>query len=265
MVNWSDLRFILETALRARLFDRLASGYVPTEAGRDAVRAAEVMEQTEIGLDRQIGARDADISGRLSITAPQLMIERVLAPVLADFVAEYPAVDPQVLATNGMVNLARRVADVALRISSKPSPTFVGQVVTKQRAAVFATPEFISRDKGGQAPLDWIRFAHWPGPPPEVIDIRPNLRVRLTVDDMMAAVGAVRTGLGATRMACVLGEAGPALARVPGIPGFAYAPIWILTHTDLRHVPRIRAFVEFTTKRLRRLRPLFEGRAMAQD
>jgi DNA-binding transcriptional LysR family regulator len=294
MLDWSDLRHVLETArqggisgaarvlgvnhatvarritsaetaLGARLFDRLASGYVVTEAGQDAVRAAEMMEQSEARLDRLIGARDVDISGRLTVTAPQLMIERVLAPVLADFIAEYPGVDLNVLATNNIVNLAQREADVAFRISSKPSPTLVGQVVTKQKAAVYATPAVIARDPGGVEPLDWIRFAHWPGPPREITDIRPNLRARLTVDDMMAAVGAVRTGIGATRMACILGETDPALQRVPGLPVFDYAPVWVLTHTDLRNVPRIRSFVDFTTGRLRRLRHLFEGRPQASQ
>jgi len=135
MLDWSDLRHVLETArqggisgaarvlgvnhatvarritsaetaLGARLFDRLASGYIPTEAGRDAVRAAEAMEQSEARLDRQIGARDVDVTGRLTITASQLMIERILAPILVAFAEEFPAVDLNILATNEVVNLA---------------------------------------------------------------------------------------------------------------------------------------------------------------
>jgi DNA-binding transcriptional LysR family regulator len=61
-------------------------------------------------------------------------------------------------------------------------------------------------------------------------------------------------------MACFLGETDPVLQRFPGLPRFSYRPIWVLTHPDLRHVPRIRAFVDFATKEIRQLRPLFEGR-----
>ena len=288
MLDWNDLRHVLETArqggisgaaralgvnhatvarhitsaetaLGARLFDRLASGYVATEAGWDAVRAAEAMEQTGAQLDRRIGARDADVSGPLSVTASQLLIERVLAPVLAGFVEQFPAVDLKILATNDAVNLARRDADVAIRIAAKPTAALVGQRVAEQWAAVYATREFIDRDRGGTAPLDWIRFSPWPGPPREIREIRPNLRVRLSVDDMMAAVAAARLGMGATRMACFLGETDPLLHRVPGLPKFRYTPVWVLTHSDLRHVPRIRVFVDFATDRLRRLRHVFEG------
>jgi hypothetical protein len=36
--------------------------------------------------------------------------------------------------------------------------------------------------------------------------------------------------------------------------------LWILTHADLRHTARIRAFTEFAADALTRLRPLIEGR-----
>ncbi|PWE29904.1 LysR family transcriptional regulator [Maritimibacter sp. 55A14] len=290
MLNWNDLRYVLETArkggisgaarvlgvnhatvarritaaeqaLGARIFDRMSSGYVPTEAGWDAVRAAEAMERTGARLDRRIGARDAAVAGKLTVTAPQLLIERVLGPVLLGFIEEYPGVELQLLATNDILNLSRREADVAIRISDSPSPSLVGRRVCEQKAAVYATPELIARDPGGAAPLEWIRFAHWPGPSREIREARPNLNVRLSVDDMMAAVGAARAGIGATRMACFLGETDPSLQRVPGLPAFAYMPVWVLTHPDLRGVPRNRAFVDFVAARLRRMRRLFEGRA----
>lgn len=290
MLDWNDLRYVLETtrrggisgaarvlgvnhatvarrvtaiekALGARLFDRLASGYVPTEAGWEAVAAAEAMEETGAKLDRQIGARDTDVSGRLTITAPQLLIERVLAPILTDYIDAFPAVSLHILAPNELVNLAQREADVAIRISSAPPQTLIGQRVANLQAAVYASPTLIARDKGGAAPLDWIRFTHWPGPHEAVSEVRPNLRVRLSVDDMVAGLTAARAGIGATRMACFLGETDPGLTRLPGVPTFPYAPLWVLTHVDLREVPRIRSFVDFAVARLRALRPLFEGRA----
>ncbi len=293
MLDWNDLRYVLETArqggisgaarvlgvnhatvarritaaeqaLGARLFDRLSTGYVPTEAGRDAMRAADAMERTGAQLERRIGARDAAVAGKLTVTAPQLLIERVLGPALRGFLDAHPGVELHLLATNDILNLSRREADVAIRISDSPAPNLVGRRVCEQRAAVYATPDLIARDPGGAAPLDWIRFSSWPGPPREIREIRPNLNVRLSVDDMMAAVGAARAGIGATRMACFLGETDPLLQRAPGLPAFAYAPVWVLTHPDLRDVPRNRAFVDFIAVHLRRMARLFEGDAADQ-
>ncbi|MGR3812640.1 MAG: LysR family transcriptional regulator [Cognatishimia activa] len=290
MLDWNDLRFVLETArnggtsgaarvlgvnhatvarritaaevaLGERLFDRLPSGYVPTEAGREAVRTAEAMERLDSELDLKIAARDDRIKGRLRVTAPQLFIQRVLGGILAEFTEAYPEVDLELVATNDTLNLAQREADVAIRFSKDPPETLVGRRFIDQKGAVYATPELIARDPGGEAPLDWVKFAHWPGPPAEIKAVRPNLRVRLTVDDMAAAIGAVRAGIGATRMACFLGDTDPALVRVPGMPRFDYLPLWLLTHADLRHVPRIRTFMDFTAARLGKLRPVFEGAA----
>ena len=290
MLDWNDLRFVLETArnggtsgaarvlgvnhatvarritsaeeaLGERLFDRLPSGYVPTEAGREAVRTAEAMERLDSELDLKIAARDDRIKGRLRVTAPQLFIQRVLGGILAEFTDAYPEVDLELVATNDTLNLAQREADVAIRFSKDPPETLVGRRFIDQKGAVYATPELIARDLGGEAPLDWVKFAHWPGPPAEIKAVRPNLRVRLTVDDMAAAIGAVRAGIGATRMACFLGDTDPALVRVPGMPRFDYLPLWLLTHADLRHVPRIRTFMDFTAARLGKLRPVFEGDA----
>lgn len=144
MLDWNDLRFVLETArnggtsgaarvlgvnhatvarrisaaeaaLGERLFDRLPSGYVPTEAGLEAVRTAEAMARLDSELDLKIAARDDRIKGRLRVTAPQLLIQRLLGDILADFVASYPEVDLELVATNDPLNLAQREADVAIR------------------------------------------------------------------------------------------------------------------------------------------------------
>ncbi len=290
MLNWDDLKFVLETArhggtsgaaralgvnhatvarritsaeeaLGTRLFDRLASGYVPTEAGLEAVRTAEAMSDLERGLDRQIAARDTTISGPLKVTASELIIERVLAPIVAEFVTAYPEIELSLTATNDTLNLARREADVAIRFAKSPPDTLVGRRLFELRGAVYANHDLVDRDQGGTTPLDWVRFAHWPGPPAEIKAMRPNLNTRLTVDDMSAAIGAARAGIGATRMACFLGDTDPQLARVPGLPLFTQAPLWILTHADLRRVPRVRAFSEFAAARLKALQPLFEGKS----
>lgn len=288
MLDWNDLKFVLETArhggtsgaarvlgvnhatvarrisaaekaLGARLFERLPSGYVPTEAGRDAVRTAEEIARVEADLDRRIGARDTELRGVLRVTASELLFQRVLAPIFADFITAYPEIDLRLVATNDAVNMAQREADVAFRFSSGPPESLVGRRVLEPRGTVFASHELLANDPGDDAPLDWIRFAHWPGPPAEVKAVRPNLNVRLTVDDMIAAIGAVHAGIGATRMACFLGDSDPKLARVPGMPLFPFRPLWVLTHADLKHVPRMRVFMDFAAARLIALRPLFEG------
>ncbi|WP_298258773.1 LysR family transcriptional regulator [uncultured Litoreibacter sp.] len=290
MLDWDDLRYVLETVRQgglsgaarvlkvnhatvsrriaavelqtgARLFDRLPSGYRATEAGREAARAAERMEDAGIELSRSLAARDQSLSGELKITAPQLMVERVLAPILLEFRAAHPDIMVNVVATNEQVSLTRREADVAFRFGDTPSDTLVGYRVTEQMAAAYASHAQIERlAENPNLPLDWVRFAHWPGLPEQITKAWPNRQVTLVVDDMIAAIGAVRAGIGATRMACFLGDTDPELARLPGVPLFDYSAIWLLTHPDLKDVPRVAAFMEFAATRIRKMRPCFEGR-----
>ncbi len=250
----------LEDRLGARLFDRLPAGYAPTEAGLVAAEAAERMEQAGADLQRAIGSMDQSLTGPLIVTAPQLLVERVLAPILSDFAATYPDIDLSLAATNDTLNLARREADVAIRIAADPEPSLIGLKVSDQRAAVYAHADLIADlNANPDQPLNWIRFSHWPVRPGDLMVNWPNRRVVLSVDDMIAAIGACRAGIGATRMACFLGDSDPQLRRLPGVEPFAYAPVWVLSHADLRKTPRVAAFRDFMARRLREVRPLFEG------
>ncbi len=289
MTDWDDLRFVLETvrcgglsgaaralgvnhatvarritaaetALGTQLFDRRPTGYVPTEAGEDAARAGEAVEARHAALGRAIAARDASITGTLTVTAPQLLIQRGLAPILGAFCAEYPGVSLKVLGANTPLNLAHREADVAIRISDTPDPDLVGRQVATQNSGVFASHDYLKRlEQNPDKRLDWLRFVHWEGAPKSVQDVYPNLHVQMHLDDMVAMLGAVAAGLGATRMPCFLGDTDPELARVPGIGLMPYPSIWVLTHADLRHVPRIAAFTQFVSDALRAKRPIFAG------
>ena len=290
-MDWGDLRFVLETvrhgglsgaarelgvnhatvarriaaaeaALGTPLFDRRPTGYVPTQAGTDAARAAERFEAEQATLSRAIAARDNSLSGPLTVTAPQLMIQTVLAPILGAFGAAHPGITLTVLGANATLNLAHREADVAIRIASDPDPDLVGRRVAAQNSAVFAHRDYVAALMArGATGLDWLRFLHWEQTPKPVMEGYPETKVTMYLDDMVAMVGALRAGLGATRMPCFLGDTDPLLARVPDLPLMPYPPIWVLTHADLRHVPRIATFSRFVSDALRAERAKFAGEA----
>lgn len=294
MLDWNDLRYVLETvrhgglsgaaralkvnhatvsrrimaaeqAMGARLFDRSPSGYRPTDAGHEAARVAERMETAGHELSRSLSARDQQLSGALTITAPQLLVERVLAPILKDFKTQYPAIELKIIAVNRELNLAAQEADVAFRISDTPGDSLVGRRVTEQSAAVYVGREQAERLRADPAlPLDWIRFAHWPGPPIALKQAWPVRRVTLTVDDMYAALAAVRANIGATRMPCFVGDQEPGMVRLEHVPLLPYRPLWVLTHADLRATRKITAFTEFAATRIYAMRPVFEGRMLDQ-
>ncbi len=289
MSDWSDLKYVLETvrrggisgagralgvnhatvsrrinaaeqAIGTLLFDRLPGGYAPTEAGLEAARTAELMEKADADLSRAIGARDHKMSGPLTITAPQLLLEGVLMPILEKFRTANPAVKLTVLASADILNLSRREADVAVRISNNPVETLFGARVAEQRVAVYTNREYLKLQGSNPGKsLNWIMLQHWSEIPSDITSVWPETKISLTLDNLGAVRSAIRAGAGAARIPCFLGEEDPDLVRLPHLPTFPYSNIWVLTHNDLRRVKRIGAFMEFITARLRARRGLFEG------
>ena len=284
MVNWDDLKTILalvrggslaaaaselgvsyttiarrisraEAALDQTLFHRLADGYTPTEAGLLAAAHAAEMAEHQDTLLRQFSARDARLAGPLTVTAPQLVIAHLLAPVLSDFVAAYPDIDLQVRATNEILDLTRREADLAIRISNDPGDTLKGQRVTAQHTASFATPDWADRiEADPDGPIDWIAYTPHKTLPETVTASYPGARIRYRFDDMVAMVGAARQGLGVVRLPLFLGRDEGDLVQVPCLPPQPYMDIWVVGHADVWPATRPAAFRAILRQHLPRLR-----------
>lgn len=232
-----------EKALGLLLFERLADGYKPTEAAGAVASYTEDMESAELGLRRYIQGIDSELSGLLTLTAPQLLISNFLAPVLDAFERRYPAIELRVLATNDILDLTRLEADLAIRISRTPGDSLTGLRLLKQETASFACPDMIDRIKADPtAMIDWIVYDRFPNVPMPVSKDFPNQRVRFRFDDMVAMIGAAQAGLGVVRAPMFLGRATAGLALAPVLPPQPYADIWAVGHPDVWPSRKLEAF-----------------------
>jgi DNA-binding transcriptional LysR family regulator len=78
-----------------------------------------------------------------------------------------------------------------------------------------------------------------------------DARCRYRVDSLAGMHAAVRAGAGRAVLPCYLGDGDAALVRVGAPIDELEIGLWILTHPDLRHVARIRAFTAFVGEALR--------------
>lgn len=247
-----------EDGLGLLLFERLQDGYRPTQAAQQLVEHAEKMEQAEHNLMRQIQGDDDALSGELIITAPQLLISNFLSPVLNEFSKTYPSIDLRILATNEILNLARREADLAIRISNTPGDTLTGVRLMAQHTASFANQT--QADKISQDPksnIDWIIYDGNPNIPKGVSEQFPHNKVRLRFDDMVAILGATQAGLGVARLPLFLGRTTPGLVQVPVLPPQPYADIWVVGHPDVWPSAKPSAFREILIAHCKSNRHLF--------
>lgn len=258
---------LFEQTLGTRLFERMPEGLVPTAAGLEAVESAKRVETELFSLDTRITARDSDLEGPLRVTAAQLIFQAQLADIMARFAERHPRIELTMLASNEVLSLQRREADVAIRVSDNPDDTLFGRLATGQNRAFYVSKGFarehsdVLAKNHDSAPISCITFKWWGKGLPRAVATRyPNAHITLVADDMIALHSAVRVGMGIGRMPCFLGDPDPELVRVPGLEPNRYFDIWILTHPDLKHVERIRRFMRFAADAFKEKSGMYLGR-----
>jgi len=291
-MEWDDLRFVLAVAeagslagaarrlgvnhttvlrrigafekrLGVRLFERLPTGYVPTAGGEELIAAARAVDETVTRLERKLAGKDLRLSGVVRVTTTDTLMDAILPDMLRAFRDSYPGIQVEVAISNLMFNLTKREADVAIRPASKPPETLVGRRVAKIAFAIYASPRYLADN-----PRQDLPGHRWVVPDDSLAGTAAGKWMRsqfagseiaLRADSLLALRQAAQAGLGLAPLPCYLGDAAPDLVRVDGPIAEMETSLWILTHADLRHTARIRAFTEFAANALAQRRPLFEG------
>ncbi len=297
MQSWDDLRFFLaiahhgslagaaralrvnhstvyrrlnafESAAGARMFERLATGYVLTDAGEDmlesAARVGELMDE----LDRRLVGRDYRLSGTIRLTTTDTLAEYFLHPHLKEFRASYPGIVLELVTDNVFFDLSRRDADVALRPTDDPPPHLVGRNLASVGWAVYGSADYLIDQRPPRRISDLARHAIICGDDslaavPAVRWLRtqvPASAIVYRASSFAVQFAAARAGLGLALLPCVLATSAPELKRVLGPIKALATGLWLLTHADLRETTRIRAFMAFMTDAIRRDQGRLAGR-----
>jgi DNA-binding transcriptional LysR family regulator len=198
----------LETRLGTRLIERTTRRLIPTESGRRfSVDARHALATYAEAIQP---ATDSRPRGLLRITAPLIFGRRHVTPVVASFLEAYPAIQAELSLADRYLDLLEEGFDVALRIGppveTLPTPHRLGEV----RRIVVASRDYVGRHGEPRVPADLTRHAivnaigrsapsEWRfrvGRHERVVRLSP----RLTVNEIEAALVAVRAGHGITRV-----------------------------------------------------------------
>ena len=255
----------LEANLGTRLFDRKRSGYEPTEAGHAVLAHARHMADRVHEIERQVVGRDRELTGLLRVTTAFVIMEHLLPAPLAAFSRAYPGIEVEVTENAFLVDLSRqrpelvgqslahREADVALRLSGQVADHLVGRNLGMTQCRVYARRGAQGLPQSVQPLQVLVRDAPWVAFEKEqqgrIYDrwMRSQMeqaRVRVRVDIFNATAAMLCTGIGVGVLPTFMEAAHPELVPVSDpIPELA-APIWMLTHPDLRQTARVRAFIQ---------------------
>jgi DNA-binding transcriptional LysR family regulator len=244
----------LEEEVQARLFDRTPEGYVLTPSGRDLLPRAERMEGEAIALDREVIGADQRIAGCVRVTVTEMLATRFIVPHLPRFHRQHPGITLELECSTRVVNLARREADVALRLSRPHEENVVSRRLATVPLSLYAAPAYLERCgtppdpdvslAGQQAILfaDARAFAienEW-------LQARlDGARIVLRSDSVSSIYSATLGGLGIALLPVAVAGHDPALVRIPTVSRPAPRVVWQAVHADLARSARVRAVVDF--------------------
>ena len=257
----------LERRLSTNLFDRgNGSGWAITPTGERLSATAEQMAEQADTLQRQIISDATEIRGPVRLTLGDCSLQDLVMPAIKQFLEEYPGVNLELIATDEVLNLANREADVALRLTDEPPANVVGKRIATIRYQVYGTLRWLEEFQVGQRDLPCIT---WLGDgqtlPPWIRKNFPDTKRVYRVNNAALALGMARHGIGLVQIPCMMGDLTRGIHRIPVDYVEEGWGLWVLSHVDLRTTARVRMFRDCLVKELESRRDLLEGNLVSRS
>lgn len=246
---FSKINFV-EQKLGVRLFERLRTGFKPTPAGEEIVDVARQMSILTNEAERHLSGRDLRPSGVVRIATTDTLLFALLTPMLIEFRQIEPDIVLEIIASNDILDLSLRDADIALRPVEKPEPHLVGRKLGIIQQGIYGR----AHQDNQTADQPRANDQHWIGPSRAMAYhalhkwMEGNHYNDLCVCRMNTVLGmyrAVQAGVGRAVLPTYLGEADLSLSRYGGPVKEVAVDLWLLTHPDLRQTARVRAVLNF--------------------
>lgn len=211
-----------ERHVGAKLFEREIQGLSPTPLCSALLESLDEMAAAADAVERRIAARDTGLQGRITITTLAWFGDEVLAPLLACFSSQHPAVSIDLINDPRLFNLSRLEADIALRIPG----SFVQEDIVERKIAdvsygLYVSPQYLKHHgppdfAGGAAGhfvaslvesslkvthVEWLR------------KIAPAAHIVLRTNGLQSHVAAAEAGQALAVLPRIMGDRRAALVR----------------------------------------------------
>lgn len=253
----------MEQRIGTQLLARTTRSLHLTEAGQRYLEdCRRILAELEEAEEAAAGSYSIP-GGHLTVTAPVLFGELYVAPVLGEYLDQFPLVNISALLVDRVVNMADEGVDVAVRIGHLHEPGQQAIKVGEVRRVVCASPAYLDQHGRPQRP-EQLREARivtssssqlvseW-----TFVDAGRPLKIaiepRLIVTANNAAINLARLGWGMTRVlsyqvaaAVVAGELELVLEAFEPAP----LPIHVVFQQNGRIPAKVNTFVDFLSHHL---------------
>ena len=235
----------------ATLLERTPTGFRLTATGTAILGEVERMEEAALSLERTITGDDRRLEGLVRITAVDSLAAHVLTPGLVALRGKHPGIVVEMITDNRSLSLARREADIAVRLGRFDAHETIVRKVGEMAFGVHASSAYLE----AHGSPDWAKGAAGH----RVVRVQDDLldtpdarwfaeRTRAAEPALLAnsrevQVRGVAAGLGLGHLPCYLAAERTDLVRLEAGPA-VNREIWMGVHRDTRHAPRIVAVQE---------------------
>ena len=236
----------LEATLKLRLLDRRRNGVLLTRDGeRIAAIASSVVEgvgRLELAAAAMRGSRKETVV----VSASEFIVSDVLAPFLPKLWSRHPTLRIDLRSQGGVVSLAGREADLAVRMQRPEGASLLAKKLPPQKLGLFASRDYLAArnpatldlaaerlivydDSYGRLPeLDWL----------SLYDL--NRAVIARSSSTRGLLNAAVAGAGIVLLPSLFARQAGLVEVTPPVPMKSRTP-WLVAHRDIRRLPEIAA------------------------
>jgi DNA-binding transcriptional LysR family regulator len=242
----------MEQGLGQRLFARSRTGYLPNEITQSLLIHAEQIEAALEAARSEAHQEDQNISGSVRITTTDTILHGLIAPALGSLKKIHPLLSFDLHTGNELANLTRRDADIALRATKRPPGHLIGKMLGTIRLALFmpSKAKVCSLEDHIKSKTPWIAPDDALPEHPSVLWRKrhaPRANVQYRVDSILSVGELISQGLGIGILPMFFAENRKDIRRVGQPIEDSETSLWLLTHTDSRHLRRVSAvFTHFS-------------------
>ena len=241
----------LEKALGAKLFLRGGRGLRLTKLGERLARVAARMEGEVDRIGRLALASGEEPDGPVRLATSDLLAAELVAPRMGDLVARHPGLSLELVADTPRVGLAKRSADLALRLGRPADDRLVGRKVAAIAFAPYASAAWSPqrRQSFRTAPLLLLDDREVAATQETGLLQRfPKARVVLRSNRLHTIWAAARAGAGVALLPCFVGESDPLLVRLGGKAERSLRELWLVVDAEVKDSARVRSARAFVAE-----------------
>ncbi len=238
----------LELALGVTLFERVGKTMALTSTGQELLAHARVMGAAAHELGLAATGRSEAVTGVVSVATSDAVAAYLMPKILLQIRQAAPGIQVEVVASDGVSDLLRREADIAIRHLRPEQPELIGRLVRHSSAGFYASErwvrehglprtaeeavkhDFIGQDRAGH----YLQHMRAKGLQLSSENFRSYADNSVTYWEM------VRQGLGIGAIMEEIARETPGMVRVLEDVEPFQLPIWLVTHRELRTARRIR-------------------------